>query len=140
MNSLMTYEPKYTSLFDDMDRIFNSVFDDGFALRAPAVDIREDEKQYLLEAELTGLNEKDVDVKVHDGLLTISSKKEEKKEESKKDYILRERRSSAFSRSFVLPKDVDQEKIEASFRNGLLTLTLPKSEKALPKSIEVKTK
>ncbi|HUZ17657.1 MAG TPA: Hsp20/alpha crystallin family protein [Spirochaetia bacterium] len=140
MKSLMTYEPKYTSLFDDMDRIFGSFFDDGFEVRTPAVDVREEDDRYMLEAELTGLSEKDVDVRVHDGLLTISSKKEENKEEKKEGYILKERRSSGFSRSFLLPKDVDQEKIDAAFANGLLTLTLPKQEKSLPKTIEVKTK
>jgi HSP20 family protein len=140
MNSLMKYEPKYVSLFDDVDRMFNAFFDDDLFIRTPAVDIHEEDGKYVLEAELTGLTEKDVDVKVHDNLLTISSKKESAKEESKNGYILKERKASSFSRSFVLPKDIDRDKIEATFTNGLLTLALPKTPAAQPKSIEVKTK
>jgi HSP20 family molecular chaperone IbpA len=68
----------------------------------------------------------------------ISSKKEEETETKKNGYLLKERKGTAFSRSFVLPKDVDREKIEASFKNGLLTLTLHKSPVTQPRAIEVK--
>ena len=140
MKNLITYEPSYLNVFDNFDRTFDSLFNTSpfGRARVPAVDIREEEDRYVLEAELTGLTEKDIDVKLDDNLLVISSKNEEEKESKKSGYILKERRSSAFSRSFVVPKDVDREKIEAKFKNGLLTLTLHKAPETKPKSIEVK--
>lgn len=140
MKSLIKYQPSYLDMFDDLDRVFDSLVG-GSAFgttRMPAVDIHEEEDSYVLEAELTGLSEKDVDVKIQDNLLMISSKNEQETENKKNGYLLKERRSSAFSRSFVLPKDVDREKIEASFKNGLLTLTLHKSPETQPRAIEVK--
>lgn len=140
MNSLIKYEPSYVNLFDDFDRMFDSLLDGRLTgTRMPAVDIREENDRYILEAELTGLSENDIDVKVQDNLLTISSKKEEKKEQKKSGYLVKERRSSSFTRSFVIPKDVDREKIDASFKNGLLTLTLNKVPESKPRAIEIKT-
>ncbi len=141
MNYMVNYRPNTMSLVGDFDRLLESVFEDFpvFNTRVPAVDIREEDHAYVLEAELPGLNEKDIDIKVEGNLLTLSSKHEEKKEEKKNGCILKERRTSSFSRSFVLPKDVDREKIDATFKNGLLTLTLQKEPKAQPKSIQVKT-
>jgi len=139
MKSLVKYDPSYLGVFDDIDRMFNSFFDlEPAWTRTPAVDIREENDKYLLEAELTGLSENDIDVKVQDNLLTIASKKSEQTEEKKNGYLVKERRHSSFSRSFVLPKDADRDKIEASFKNGLLALSIPKLPEAQPKSITVK--
>ncbi len=141
MRSLVTYRPNGLSLFDEMDRVFDSLFNDlpSFNNRIPSVDVREEEGRYILEAELPGMTEKDIEVKVDENLLSISANKmEEKKEEKKNGYLLKERRSSSFKRSFVLPKDADREKINASFKNGLLSLEIPKTEKAKPKLIKVK--
>jgi HSP20 family protein len=91
-----------------------------------------------MEVELPGLTEKDVEVKLDNNLLTISSAKDEKKEEKKNGYVLRERRATRFSRSFVLPEAVDREKIAAEFKDGVLHLTFPKVPAAQPKTIEVK--
>lgn len=139
MKSLVTYRPYYTDLFDGVDRLFGSLVGDGLWSKTPVVDIREEEDRYVLEAELTGLTEDDFEVQVHGNLLTISSKSEKSDENKKQGYVLRERRNASFSRSFVLPKDVDRETIEASFKNGLLTLTLNKAAEAKPRSIEVKS-
>lgn len=138
MNTLVRYNPRALSLANNFDRMMDSFFSDSPRSYAPTVDIREDENKYVLEAELPGLTEKDIDVKVEDNLLTISSKTEEKAEEKKNGYILKERRSKSFSRSFVVPKDVDKEKIEAGFKNGLLSLSLHKAPAAKPKSVEIK--
>ena len=140
MKTLVRYNPRSLSLASNFDRMMDSFFSDSPVTRsyAPTVDIREDENKYVLEAELPGLTEKDIDVKVEDNLLSISSKTEEKAEEKKNGYILRERRSKSFSRSFVVPKDVDKEKIEAGFKNGLLSLNLHKAPAAKPKSVEIK--
>jgi len=125
----------------NVDRWFEDFVDGGFSgsNALPAVDVRETEDAYLMEVELPGLTEKDVDVKLENNLLTVSSKKEEKKEEKKNGYILRERRSHAFARSFVLPDEVDREKISAEFKNGVLALAFPKAPAAKPKTITVKT-
>jgi len=138
MRNLVTYTPHRLSVFNDMDRLFHSFFDDTVSHRVPSVDVREEEGRYLLEAELPGLTEKDIDVKVEDNLLTITSAQEVKQEEKKNGYLMRERRSTSFSRSFVLPKDAEKEKIEANFKNGLLTLEIPKAEQAKPRKIDVK--
>jgi HSP20 family protein len=98
--------------------------------KAPAVDIAEREKEYEITAELPGMEEKNIDVKFADGILTIKGEKKEEREEKKKDYYLSERRFGSFQRSFQVPDGVDADKIEASFKDGLLTVILPKSAQA----------
>lgn len=136
------------TVFEEMDRILDSVFDNvhsfgrvgSLGYRHPAVDISENDKEYQLVAEIPGFDESEVEVKVDEGILSINASKEGEKEEGKEDgrYLVRERRSAKFSRSFVVPKDVDQDKINAGFSKGLLTLTLPKVEKAQAKKITIK--
>jgi HSP20 family protein len=106
----------------------------------PAVDVVESEKAYEVTVELPGMDEKNIDVKVTDGSLTIKGEKQEEKEEKEKGYYLQERRYGSFERSFELPESVDPDKIEASFKKGLLTVTLPKKAEAQKpaKKIEVK--
>ncbi len=106
----------------------------------PAVDVAESEKAYEITAELPGMDEKTIEVKVADGSLTIKGEKQEKKEEKEKGYYLRERHYGSFERSFDVPETVDADKIEASFKNGVLTVTLPKKPEAQKpaKKIEVK--
>jgi HSP20 family protein len=98
--------------------------------KAPAVDIVEKEKTYEVTAELPGMDESNIDVKFTDGTLTIKGEKKEEKEEKKKDYYLSERRYGSFQRSFSVPDGVDADKIEANFKNGVLTVTLPKTAEA----------
>jgi HSP20 family protein len=108
--------------------------------KAPAVDVAEKEKEYEIPAELPGMGEKDIDVKFANGMLTIKGEKKEEKEEKRKDYHLSERRFGSFQRSFTVPEDVDVDKIDASFKNGVLTVVLPKSEEAQKReqTIEIK--
>jgi HSP20 family protein len=107
---------------------------------APAVDIVEREKDYQITAELPGMEEKDVELKVANGVMSIKGEKKEEKEEKEKDYYLSERRYGAFQRSFSLPRGVDADKIEAGFKKGVLTVTLPKRPEAIKpeRKIEVK--
>ncbi|MGD9502555.1 MAG: Hsp20/alpha crystallin family protein [Methyloceanibacter sp.] len=98
--------------------------------KVPAVDVAEKEKEYEITAELPGLDESNVEVKFADGMLTIKGEKREEKEEKKKDYYLSERRFGSFQRSFQVPDGVDADKIAASFKNGVLTVVLPKSPEA----------
>jgi HSP20 family protein len=106
----------------------------------PAVDVVETEKAYEVAADLPGMDEKNIEVKVADGVLTIKGEKQQEKEEKKKDYYLQERSFGSYQRSFELPEGVDTDKIEASFKKGVLTVTLPKKPEAqeLTKKIEVR--
>ncbi len=141
MRTLVKYNPVSFDVFGNFDRIFDSFFNDSTIGKtsSPRVDIQEKDGAYVLEAELPGLSEKDVEVKVDDNLLTISSKNETEKSEEQNGYILKERRHSSFVRSFVLPKDVNRDSIEAHFADGLLSLTLNKTPETKPKMIEVKS-
>jgi HSP20 family protein len=87
------------------------------------------------------MEEKNIEVKLANGNLTIKGEKQEEKEEKKKDYYLHERHFGSFERSFAVPEGVDSDKIEASFKQGILTVTLPKKPEAIKpeKKIEVKT-
>jgi HSP20 family protein len=106
----------------------------------PAVDLVEKDKEYLISAELPGLDEKNVEVKLSNGSLIISGEKKEQREEKDKGYFLSERRYGSFRRAFRVPEGVDAEKIDASFAKGVLTVRLPKSSQAqkAEKSISIK--
>ncbi len=139
--NLTKYHANVPDLFN-VDRWFEDLFDSSFlgSSALPAVDVRETEGEYIMEVDLPGLTEKDVEVKLDNSLLTISSAKEEKKEEKRNGYLLKERKATSFKRSFVLPEEVDREKIAADFKNGVLSLSFPKTPAAKPKVIEVKAK
>lgn len=145
-----------TALRHEIDRMF-----DDFDLRAwhrpgrrwgmlpgrgaftlsPASDLVETEEGYRLSMELPGLSEKDVELKVTDGMISLRGEKTEERKEEKEDYHVSERHYGSFHRSFPLPRGVDAEKIDASFADGVLTVTLPKSPEARQRErrIEVKT-
>jgi HSP20 family protein len=110
------------------------------SMRAPAADIAEKDKEYEITAELPGIDEKNVEVALANGGLVIRGHKEEQKEEKKKDYFLSERQYGSFERYFGLPEGIEPDKISATFKNGVLTVTLPKSAKlqASEKKIAVK--
>ena len=110
------------------------------AWSAPAVDVSEDDKAFTIAAELPGLEEKDIDVTVSGDMLVIKGEKKQEKEEKDKNYYLSERSYGAFQRSFSLPDGVDQDKIAASFGKGVLTITLPKTEKAREKQKKIEVK
>ncbi|MFP4364440.1 MAG: Hsp20/alpha crystallin family protein [Spirochaetia bacterium] len=126
----------------NLDSLLNSIFDDlpVWEARRPAVNILEEENNYILEAELPGLSENDIDIQVKENVMTISKKhnEEEKGENEAPKYLIRERGSIEFKRSFVLPKDANPEKIDASFKNGVLTLKITKKEETKPRTIKIK--
>jgi len=97
---------------------------------APAVDILEKDGGFEVTVELPGMDEKNIEVNVANGCLTIKGEKQEEKEEKKKDYHLQERHFGSFERRFQVPEGVDASKIEANFRKGVLTVTLPKRAEA----------
>jgi HSP20 family protein len=107
---------------------------------APSVDIAEKDNMFEVTADLPGIDEKNVEVKLSGGILTVKGTREEHKEEKKKDYYLSERQFGAFERSFQVPESVDSEKIEAHFKNGVLSVSLPKKPEAVKaeKKIDIK--
>ncbi len=108
---------------------------------APAVDIAESDKAFELTAELPGMDEKSIEIKLVNGGLTIKGEKMQEKEEKKKNYYLHERHFGSFERYFRLPEGIDAERIEATFKKGVLAVTLPKTVEAqkAERKIEVKT-
>jgi HSP20 family protein len=130
----------------DLNREIDRLFDDftrglpafGPSTLTPKMDVTETETEIELTAELPGLEEKDVQINVADGVLTIRGEKKAEKEEKDKDYRLVERSYGAFERSLDLPSGVDPDKIEASIAKGVLTVKVPKPEKAKGKKIDVK--
>ncbi len=104
----------------------------------PAVDIRETDDALLVEAELPGIDKKDVNVEVKDGVLTISGERKFEKDVKEENVHRIERSYGRFVRSFSLPTNVDTDKVEATMKDGVLSVRLPKKESAKPKAITVK--
>lgn len=105
---------------------------------APRVDVSETDKAYLVKADLPGVDPKDVEINVRDGILTVRGEKKEQKEEKHKNYHRVERFVGQFFRSIPLPMGVDEENVQASTTKGVLTVTIPKKPEAQPKKIAVK--
>jgi HSP20 family protein len=119
---------------------FEPLWRGGMSAAAPAVDLLEKDNEYELTAELPGMDEKDIEIRVSDRKLTIRGEKQEQKEEKRKDLFLSERRYGSFERTFRLPEGVDADKIAATMRNGLLTVTLPKSAEAQKPETKIEVK
>jgi HSP20 family molecular chaperone IbpA len=111
--------------------------------RQPRVDVIEETNGYVLEAELPGFGEDEVDVRVEDNLLTVTAGRKESADDvqsaggTDKTYLMRERCRGEYRRSFVLPKDADRSAIEARFRNGVLILNISKVPEATPRQIKI---
>lgn len=108
---------------------------------SPSVDIKESDKDIRVSAELPGIDDKDIDVLLSKDSVTIKGEKKEEKEDKGKDYYRMERSYGSFSRTIPLPAEVDTDKVKAEFKKGLLTVTLPKTARAIKqtKKIPVKT-
>ena len=100
---------------------------------SPRIDVSETDDEYKIEAELPGINQKEIDVKIDNNILTIKGKKEDTKEKKDKNYHLRERYYGTFQRSISLPSNIESDKIDASFKNGVLHIVVPKNVKRTPK-------
>ena len=104
---------------------------------APNVDIFESENEVVVKAELPGVNLKDVEINVEKNVLTVSGERKLEFEEKKENYHRVERAHGSFSRSFSLPQLIDEDKIEADYKDGVLTVHVPKHEKAKPRQIKI---
>ena len=129
----------------EMNRMFDNVFrgadcceDDTLTAWSPAVDITEHDDQYIVKMELPGVNKEEVKITLESNILTIRGEKKEEKETKKENYLRAERSYGSFQRSFTLPTTVKSDKIDASFKDGILNITLPKAEEAKAKQVEVK--
>ena len=125
---------------DGMDDLMSRVFGDwdaGEAAFHAPLDIAEDETAFTLKVDLPGVSADDIDIQVHENRLTLSGHRDETSEQSAEKYYHLERRSGSFRREVVLPAAVDADNIEAHHEDGVLTVTLPKSERAKPRKIEV---
>ena len=151
MKSLTIYDPIFPAFgnalrgtyradpFEILDRVFDHDFFSP-AFRSPAVDVREEDNRYVIEAELPGLSEKDLKLELKDEVLSLSTaQREEKQDEDKaKKWLRHERREYSFNRSFALPEDANGEAIEARFKDGLLTVEVPKKPETAPRLVPVK--
>ena len=131
-----------------MQREFDRVFNDFFpALQAsntpeaatwvPRVDLSETDDAYHIRADLPGLNKDDININFHDGALTISGERKAETKEERKNYVRIERNSGQFYRSFKVPMTIQSNKIEASYKDGVLNVVVPKAEEVKPLKVNV---
>jgi HSP20 family protein len=129
------------SLFDNFFRGFDiEPFESRIGSFSPKVDVTENDKEIKISAELPGMDEKDIDVSLQNDMLTIKGEKHEEKEDKGKDYYRMERSYGSFSRTIPLPVEVETEKVEAKFRKGVLSITLPKTAKAVAETKKIAVK
>jgi HSP20 family protein len=135
---LMAMQDRMTRLFDDtLSRIWKEEVARG--AWSPAVDIVERANEVVLKVDLPEVDQNEIDIKVEEGTLNIQGERKFVKEASEENYLQIERPFGTFRRSFTIPRVIDQEKIKASYKDGVLTIVLPKKEKIYPKQISVET-
>ncbi|MEO5376988.1 MAG: Hsp20/alpha crystallin family protein [Magnetococcus sp. DMHC-6] len=142
MSTLVTYDPfrSFRSLQNEINRIFDRDMEvsTGQMTQWPMrVDIREDVNQIVLKADVPGMDQKNISVNVDNGYLTISGERKFEDEARRENYHRIERAYGHFSRSFQLPNSTDTNNISATYKNGVLEITLPKREEAKPRAIKV---
>jgi len=142
--NIVKYAPKtYVDRFFDTDRFFNDFlpwapvegrrgFDENLK-----VNIVENEDNYTLTAKVPGMREKDIDLEIKDGRMTLKGQVEESQEKEEKQYRMREFSHRSFERSFTIGEGIDQDNISAKLENGVLTVVLPRKEEAKPKTVKV---
>lgn len=131
-------------LFDEFFNSFSlspfEAFNESFGAFSPRVDVSESDKEIKVSAELPGLDENDIEVSLAHNVLTISGEKKEEKEDKGKNYYRMERSYGSFRRSIPLPAEVEPDQVDAQFKKGVLTITLPKTAEAQSKKIAVKVR
>ena len=143
--TLVKWTPKPKSIFDDMDNMVKTVFNNDWnfptikpAHWAPAVDVEEKDNKFLLTADIPGLTKKDVKINISDSILNISGERSTSSASESEHYHYRERQHGSFSRSFNLPDSIEEDGVSANFKNGILSISLPKQKDTLPKEREIK--
>ena len=145
MTVLTRWDPyrEFSSVQDRLNRLFNASFNEGrdeslaTSTFAPAVDVYEDEHSITLKIEVPGIEEKDIDVRIENNVLTIHGERKFEKEEKEENYRRIERQYGSFTRTFTLPNTVDTESVSANYEKGVLKVKLAKKAEAKPKQIKV---
>ncbi|HUJ80754.1 MAG TPA: Hsp20/alpha crystallin family protein [Candidatus Acidoferrales bacterium] len=144
MNSVIRWEPfrNVNSLQEQFSRLFDTSFpgrssESDLTTWAPAVDIQETENELVLKADLPGIEEKDIDVRIENNTLTIRGERKFEKQVNEDNYLRVERSYGSFSRSFSLPNTINTEAIHAEYKNGVLTVQMPKRAESKPKQVKV---
>ncbi len=143
--SLIRYSPSVMGLQQQINRMFHefdsSLFDHLEGLRdglfTPVADVKEDDDAYTIHLEVPGVSQRDIDLQLHDNVLTIRGRKEQKHQEEEGRYRRVERSYGTFARSLALPRAVDESAVSANLENGVLEVRLPKREEARPRQINV---
>ncbi len=144
MADLIRWSP-VDDLFDIQDNI-NKVFGNYLSARGgqakvigwmPPVDITESENEFLIKADIPGMKKEDIKISLDDNTLTISGERKEEKEEKGKNFVKKEKAFGSFMRSFSLPHSVDAKGIKASYKEGVLSVNVPKSEESKPREIKI---
>lgn len=142
-------ENPFALLRREMDELFDSFyrgldlepfFDGHRGAFTPTVDISENDKEIKVTAELPGMDEKDIEISLNKDTLSIKGEKKEEKEEQGRDYYRMERSYGSFHRTIPLPREVDSDKVDAQFKKGVLTITLPKTKKAVEETKKIAVK
>jgi len=143
--TLVKWTPKPKSIFDDMDSMVKTVFNNDWNFPtmkpehwSPAVDVEEKDNEFILTADIPGLTKKDVKVNISDSVLKISGERSTSGESESDHYHYRERQHGSFSRLFNLPDSIEEDGVSATFKNGILSISLPKQEETLPKERDIK--
>jgi HSP20 family protein len=146
--SLIRYNPRRESSvwrpFFDLQSEINRLFTDSLSgtstpvVFAPAVDVFEKDDKIVVKADLPGLNRDNLQVTVHEGVLTLRGSREEREEVKEENYTYVERTTGTFQRSIALPADVQTDKVSATYKDGVLTIEAPKAPSAVPRTVEVK--
>lgn len=139
-NSLDILLREMDLFFDDLVPFSWSRDNGGKAVStwAPSADVTEDENEYVIRMDIPGMEKKDIKVNFQDDRLTVTGERRKEEKEEEKDFIRRERYYGSFYRAFTLPEKIKDEKINASFKDGVLKLSVQKAEAVKPKMIEVK--
>lgn len=144
--AITKWEPfrELATLQDRINRLFGESFparlyDDDLisGVWAPAIDLYETDNEIVINAEIPGVDKKDINIEVKDGILHLSGERKEEKEVKEERYHRKERYYGTFRRSFTLPAHINAEKVKAKFKDGILKIALPKIEEAKPKKIDV---
>ena len=140
-NTELWNRPASLDLFNRFDRWFDdfdmpTLFGEERTW-APSIDVSETEDSLVVKAEMPGMNKEDIDITLSNGILTLSGEKKEEREDKQENYHVKESRHGSFRRSFRVPADVEADKIEATYTDGVLRLTVPKSEGAKAKKIAI---
>ena len=143
---LINWTPRPVSLLNNMDKMVQTIFENDFYTATennnwvPAVDIKENDTSFILTADIPGLTKTDIDLFVENRTLKISGKRQYNNTDGNVEYHYQERTHGSFQRSFKLPISVDEENISATFKSGILTVSLPKTEESKPKQRTIKIK